>query len=367
MKRRDMYFAIDCEMVGIGPGGIDSALARVSIVNFEKDIVLDTYVKVDEPVTDYRTFVSGIKPEHIESKSAMPLAKVQYLVSKILHGKILVGHGLENDLKVIGIQHPWCDTRDTAKYGPFMRTIEKENTETIRCPKRLRDLVFEKFGKEIQVAGKSHCPVEDAVAAMDLYKAVRNEWEIHMREEVNKAASQRSLSPLQDTREPVEPLHQTHIEPRTLYSYPHQHSPLPSGVAGSQLLFQSPHQHQHQPQHGHHVPQFVTPNEATRQSFHSYHRYMSMSSSPPNIRVYPTSSYTYHMNTTHQYNPTNRTISVVTDARRAKELAKAKVVATLHQQRVMWQQKKQQEMDQQRAVYVEPNLLSLPAPFIPSI
>jgi len=208
----------------------------------------------------------------------------------------------------------------------------------------LRDLVFEKFGKEIQVAGKSHCPVEDAVAAMDLYKAVRNEWEIHMREEVNKAASQRSLSPLQDTREPVEPLRQrnmsvtppSRVQPRTLY-YPHS----PSGVAGSQLLFQSPHQHQHQPQHGHHVPQFVTPVQT-----HQPHSYMSMPSSPQGIMPYE-----YQMNAT-QYSPSNRR-SRVSDARRAKELAKAKVVAALHQQRVMWQQKKQQEMDQQRPVYVE--------------
>lgn len=335
MKRRDMYFAIDCEMVGIGPGGIESALARVSIVNFEKEIVLDTYVKVDEPVTDYRTFVSGIMPEHIESKSAMPLAKVQFLVSKILHGKILVGHGLENDLKVIGIQHPWCDTRDTAKYGPFMRTIEKENTETVLCPKRLRDLVLEKFGKEIQVAGKSHCPVEDAVAAMDLYRAVRNDWEMHMREEVNRA-SQRSMSPLQDTREPIEPLGQrnmatppSRVQSRPLY-YPH------SPDAGSQLLFQSPHQHQH----GRPMPQFVTPVHS-----HQPHPYMNMPSSPQAM------PYDYHMNAP-QHSPMNRR-SRVADARRAKELAKAKVVAALHQQRLMWQQKKQQEMNQQRPVYTE--------------
>lgn len=244
MSRRDMCFAIDCEMVGIGPGGIESALARISIVNFDREIVLDTYVKVDEPVTDYRTFVSGIRPEHIESDSAMSLETVRFLVSKTLSGKILVGHGLENDLKVIGIHHPWCDIRDTATYTPFMRTIEKENMETIHRPKRLRDLVLEHFGKEIQVAGKSHCPVEDAVAAMDLYRAFRNEWEMYMRDEVNKA-SQKYISPIQDTREPIEPLRPIHIGnrgvrdsiPKQPLHYQRGAIPLPSYVPGSQYSF----------------------------------------------------------------------------------------------------------------------------------
>jgi RNA exonuclease 4 len=165
MQKKDMYFAVDCEMVGVGMGGIDSALARVSVINWNNEIVLDTYVKVDQEVTDYRTFVSGIRPEHIECESAMPLAQVQTLVASILRGKILIGHALENDLKVIGLQHPWSDIRDTAQYAPFMRKISKENDEKIFCPRKLRDLVWEQCGRQIQVIGKAHSPVEDAMAA----------------------------------------------------------------------------------------------------------------------------------------------------------------------------------------------------------
>lgn len=189
MKRRDIYFALDCEMVGVGQEGLDSALARVSIVNWENEIVLDTYVKVDQPVTDYRTFVSGIRPEQIESDSAMPLHEVRQVVTSILQGKILIGHGLQNDLAVTGIHHPWCDIRDTATYAPFMRTQESrcaDEQSTLR-PRKLKDLVFEKLGKHIQVMGKAHSPVEDAIAAMDLYKSTRSEWEMEMMKQVNKA------------------------------------------------------------------------------------------------------------------------------------------------------------------------------------
>mmetsp|Transcript_5335 Transcript_5335/g.6527 ORF Transcript_5335/g.6527 Transcript_5335/m.6527 type:complete len:392 (+) Transcript_5335:127-1302(+) len=189
MQRRDLYFALDCEMVGVGPEGLDSALARVSIVNWDNEIVLDTYVKVDVPVTDYRTFVSGIKPEQIQSNSAMTLSEVQGLVTSTLQGKILIGHGLKNDLNVMGIRHPWCDIRDTATYAPFMRSQESRSSEeqSTLCPRKLRDLVWERLGKQIQVIGKAHSPVEDAIAAMDLYKAVRNEWETEMVKQVNTA------------------------------------------------------------------------------------------------------------------------------------------------------------------------------------
>ncbi len=35
------YLAIDCEMVGVGPAGTDSALARVTLVNYHGAVLLD--------------------------------------------------------------------------------------------------------------------------------------------------------------------------------------------------------------------------------------------------------------------------------------------------------------------------------------
>jgi len=157
MKRRDIYFALDCEMVGVGPQGLDSALARVSIVNWDYEIVFDTFVKVDEPVSDYRTFVSGITPEQIESDSAISPSQVRTIVSSILQGKILIGHDLENDLKALGIYHPLCDRRDTATYTPFMRRqkdLRSQDNKITLCRRKLKDLVLEKLGRQIQVIGK---------------------------------------------------------------------------------------------------------------------------------------------------------------------------------------------------------------------
>ena len=57
--------ALDCEMVGVGPKGEESIAARVSVVNQHGKCVYDKYVKPTEPVTDYRTAVSGVRPEHL--------------------------------------------------------------------------------------------------------------------------------------------------------------------------------------------------------------------------------------------------------------------------------------------------------------
>merc|ERR1712048_1119832 len=104
-------------------------------------------------------------------------------VSEFLRGKILVGHALKNDLHALGVDHPWYDTRDTAKYEPFMKVRFDDG---VLWPRSLKDLMKEKLRKEIQSEGKSHCPYEDAMAALELYRLVRTKWEKAMEYKINK-------------------------------------------------------------------------------------------------------------------------------------------------------------------------------------
>lgn len=53
-------------MVGVGPKGDESVLARISVVNQFGHCVYDKFVKSKEEVTDYRTWVSGVRPEDLE-------------------------------------------------------------------------------------------------------------------------------------------------------------------------------------------------------------------------------------------------------------------------------------------------------------
>jgi RNA exonuclease 4 len=162
-------------MVGIGPEGLDSAVARVTICNWAEQVILDTFVKVPVEVTDYRTFVSGIEAKHLEGDGAKTLPEVRKIVKEILHGKILIGHALENDLAALQIDHPWHDIRDSANYPPFMKAGESD--ATVLRPRKLKELVRDYLGRDIQNLGVAHDPIEDAIAALSLYKSVRLDWE----------------------------------------------------------------------------------------------------------------------------------------------------------------------------------------------
>lgn len=93
--------AIDCEFVGVGFGGKENALARASVVNQFGHVLLDEFVRPREPITDYRTAVSGISPHHMRRGGpAKDFASVTDAIAKLCSGRILVGHAVHNDLKV---------------------------------------------------------------------------------------------------------------------------------------------------------------------------------------------------------------------------------------------------------------------------
>jgi hypothetical protein len=48
-------------MVGVGPMGAESTLARVSVVNYFGAVLLDEFVQQKERVTDWRTQWSGVR------------------------------------------------------------------------------------------------------------------------------------------------------------------------------------------------------------------------------------------------------------------------------------------------------------------
>mmetsp|Transcript_14004 Transcript_14004/g.29933 ORF Transcript_14004/g.29933 Transcript_14004/m.29933 type:complete len:319 (-) Transcript_14004:2041-2997(-) len=175
--------ALDCEMVGVGPNGRDSKLARVSIVNAQGNVIYDTHVAVKEKVTDFRTHVSGI--HWYDIKDAPPFDEVQRKVAAILKGRILVGHTLKSDFSVLMLEHPKKDTRDLALYAPFCRNGKAPDQKDLGKPmeewggrgrpKGLKVLAAEVLGLEIQ--GGEHSSVEDARVALYIYQRVRKKWE----------------------------------------------------------------------------------------------------------------------------------------------------------------------------------------------
>ncbi|XP_056432786.1 RNA exonuclease 4 [Gadus chalcogrammus] len=162
--------AIDCEMVGVGPDGEHSILARVSIVNHFGKMIYDRYVKPTEEVTDYRTAFSGIRPEDI--KDGEDMKTVQKEVGEIMEGRILVGHAIHNDLKVLFLDHPKKKIRDTQKYKPF-RVRVKSSRPSLK--------VLSREVLNVKVQQGEHSSVQDAQATMRLYTMVKKNWEAEIK------------------------------------------------------------------------------------------------------------------------------------------------------------------------------------------
>ena len=83
------------------------------MVNWDGNILIDTFVRVKQPVTDFRTHVSGIYPCDIIADDAMEFEDCRDMVAELIRDKILIGHGLKNDLNVLFLDHPWHQIRDS--------------------------------------------------------------------------------------------------------------------------------------------------------------------------------------------------------------------------------------------------------------
>lgn len=114
------------------------------------------FVKPQEEVIDWRTEVSGIRPSDVENGE--DFYNVQKMVAKLIQGRLLVGHQVDSDLKVMYLSHPKFLTRDTATFHKL-------------CPAgaiSLKNLCKEHLGIEMQIG--EHSSVEDARETMNLYK-----------------------------------------------------------------------------------------------------------------------------------------------------------------------------------------------------
>ena len=158
------------------------------------------------------------------TKNLMTLEECRVTVQSLIQDKILIGHALKNDLKALDLTHPWQQTRDTGKYEPFMKEVlvahhdfhhlphsdheasscsasacssstasssdeyssASSTASLVLCPRKLCQLTKYWLHRDIQIPGQAHCPYEDALAALDLYKLVQTKWERSMSYKIQK-------------------------------------------------------------------------------------------------------------------------------------------------------------------------------------
>ncbi|KZT19388.1 hypothetical protein NEOLEDRAFT_1183427 [Neolentinus lepideus HHB14362 ss-1] len=142
-------------------------LSRVSVTDYRGNIVLDTYVRPIQPVTDYRTSETGLFPAHLANGRSF--YEIQREIATIIREKILIGYCLWDFLSVIGTSHPAIDTRDVALFLPFRQTLRSK--KMISLPTLVDRLMARNIG-----AGYED-PLENARATLDLFRSCEELWE----------------------------------------------------------------------------------------------------------------------------------------------------------------------------------------------
>lgn len=182
MPGRDTLIALDTEFVSVRPPELEInsdgarstvrpiayALARASVVRGDGEdagvAFIDDYVEIKEPIDDYLTSYSGIRPSDLNpqttTRSLLPLKivfKRLWLLSNL--GCRFVGHGLKQDFRVINIYIPKSQIIDTIDLF-FLKSRYRKLS--------LAFLAWVILKEEIQT--ETHDSIEDSRTALALYR-----------------------------------------------------------------------------------------------------------------------------------------------------------------------------------------------------
>ncbi|CAH1403980.1 unnamed protein product [Nezara viridula] len=148
-------YSLDCEMCFTNTG---LELTKISVVSLDGKPVYETFVRPESFIIDYNTRFSGITAKDMSRNSKVKTLKdVQNdLMGFITADTILVGHGLENDLRALRMIH--YTVVDTAVVFPHILGLPYKRS--------LKSLTHSYLRKDIQVG--THDSYEDACSCLEL-------------------------------------------------------------------------------------------------------------------------------------------------------------------------------------------------------
>lgn len=85
---------------------VDLELTRVTIVDVHLNKVFDQYVLPENKIIDFNTRFSGISEDILKNNNPLTFEFVRNKILDLIHqNDIVIGHGIENDLKALKIIH----------------------------------------------------------------------------------------------------------------------------------------------------------------------------------------------------------------------------------------------------------------------
>jgi RNA exonuclease 1 len=153
-----IVISVDCEMCKAEND--EYVLTRVSLLDWNGNVVMDKLVKPDLAIKDYLTQYSGITAAMLEGVTTTLPDIQQELLGLVTPRTILVGHSLNSDLNALKLTHPFLI--DTGILYPHPRGPPYKQS--------LKWLAQKFLHREVQKGSKGHDSVEDSRTALDLVK-----------------------------------------------------------------------------------------------------------------------------------------------------------------------------------------------------
>ncbi|BES95832.1 unnamed protein product [Nesidiocoris tenuis] len=148
-------YALDCEMCYTTAG---LELTKISVVAHDGRLVYDTYVRPESLIIDYNTRFSGVTAKDLNKRTKLLKDVQNDLMGFISADTILIGHGLENDLRALRMIH--TTVVDTSIMFPHVMGPPYRRS--------LKSLVYQILKRDIQRDAGGHNSYEDACSCLEL-------------------------------------------------------------------------------------------------------------------------------------------------------------------------------------------------------